>query len=113
MVAGLITACGTGAAGAGGIVAAMMSRRSQREATAQAAEAGKHAAAVESSRLGYDTLVFSVTTLQREYKRLGDELETERSERKAEAAAFRSEIAECHAARDDLAAQVARLNNGR
>lgn len=112
VVAGLITACGTGAAGAGGIVAAVLSRRSAREAEAQAQAAGRDAAAANASKLGYDTLVFSVQTLQNEVKRLDGALVTERLERRTEAAAFRREIVECHTARDDLAAQVHRLTNG-
>lgn len=112
VVAALVAACGTGAGGCGAITAAVLSRRSAREAASQAQEAGKNAAAASASKLGYDTLVFSVTTLQREYERLGTELATERQERKAEAAGLRAEIDECHAVRDAQALQLARLTNG-
>lgn len=112
VVAALVAACGTGAGGAGAITAAVLSRRSAREAQLQATEAGKNAAAAEASKLGYDTLVFSVTTLQGEYKRLSGELAAERAERKAEGAAFRAEIDACHQSRDELALQVRRLTNG-
>lgn len=112
VVAALIAACGTGAGGAGAITAAVLSRRSAHEAAAQAQEAGKKAAAAEASQLGYDTLVFSVTTLQNEYKRLSHELGTERNERRQEAAEFRSEIEACHRDRDDALERLRRLTNG-
>lgn len=112
VVAALVAACGTGAGGVGAITAAVLSRRSAREAKDQATEAGKNAAAAAASQLGYDTLVFSVTTLQSGYKRLEAELATERTERKADAAGFRAEITACHHSRDELALQVQRLTNG-
>ncbi len=112
MVAALITAAGVSATGAGGIVSAVFSRRSAREASAQAQQAGRDAAAANAGKLSYETLVFSVTTLQREYTRLSDELVSERSERRREAVEFNTRLDACHAEREKMAATIAGLTNG-
>lgn len=102
----LIAAAGTGAGGAGTIVAAVLSRRSAREAENRAQDAGRSAAAAEASQLGYKTLVFSVETLQNGYKRLEEELEHEKTDRRRVEAEMRTEINACHEDRARLLAQL-------